>query len=85
MFAVLPVVGIVSVEVSYISQDRASGGTMVKVSSAMAHPQYRLFSYDVGIIKLQSPVAADYEIAFPSLAFEGSDPDAGTMATTAGW
>ncbi|KAJ4990925.1 trypsin A chain (extracellular trypsin protease) [Stagonosporopsis vannaccii] len=64
-----------------------SGGTLARVSSVVAHPNYTggTLANDIGIVKLHSPLAAEDGIAFASMASSGSDPDAGTMTTVAGW
>lgn len=51
------------------------------------HPNFtdETVAYDVGIVKLQKPLAAGNGIHFATLASSGSDTDAGRIVAAAGW
>ncbi|KAH7074004.1 trypsin [Paraphoma chrysanthemicola] len=67
--------------------NRASGGTLVSVSSLKVHPNYRSSSqdYDVAIWKLATSIPTSSTISYARLAASGSDPAAGSTNTVAGW
>ncbi|KAF2851730.1 female reproductive tract protease-like protein [Plenodomus tracheiphilus IPT5] len=69
------------------SLNRASGGTLVKVSRIIANPNYveSTTDADVAIFKLATPIAESSTIKYATLAASGNDPAAGSTATVAGW
>jgi trypsin len=68
-------------------QQKASGGTLVGVSSVTVHPSYRNSGqdFDVAIWKLSTSVPAGGSIGYARLPAAGSDPAAGSTAVVAGW
>ncbi|KAH6872343.1 hypothetical protein J4E91_009126 [Alternaria rosae] len=69
------------------SLQKASGGTLVGVSSVTVHPNYRSSGqdWDVAIWKLSTSVPASGSIGYARLPAAGSDPAAGSNAVVAGW
>ncbi|KAG8405976.1 hypothetical protein J3459_016783 [Metarhizium acridum] len=65
----------------------ASGGTKVKVASAVRHPGYNSNNYDndVAVWKLATPIPESSTIQYAKLPAQGSDPASGSNATVAGW
>lgn len=68
-------------------QNRASGGVLVKVASISTHPSFSssTLDSDVAIWKLATSIPASSTISYATLPAAGSDPAAGSIATTAGW
>ncbi|KAF2791175.1 trypsin [Melanomma pulvis-pyrius CBS 109.77] len=69
------------------SLNRASGGTLVSVSSIKVHPSFSssTLDSDVAIWKLATSIPASSTIGYATLPASGSDPVADSIATVAGW
>jgi trypsin len=66
----------------------SSGGKLVSVESITVHPNYddQTFENDVAIWKLAAPIkSCSNGVAYATLAESGSDVEAGTELTVAGW
>ncbi|VUC23479.1 unnamed protein product [Clonostachys rosea] len=76
-----------SVKVRAGSLKWASGGTQVGVSKITVHPDYdsSTVDNDVAVWKLASPIESGSNIAYATLPASGSDPEAGSTVTVAGW
>jgi hypothetical protein len=70
-----------------------TGGIEASIASRKAHPEYSTNkdetkpyeNNDIGIIKLSTPIEKNDTVAYATLAADGSDPTAGSMAVAAGW
>jgi trypsin len=57
------------------------------VSKITVHPDYdaSVVDNDVAVWKLSSPIQSGSNIAYATLPSSGSDPEAGSTVTVAGW
>ncbi|KAH6629322.1 trypsin [Boeremia exigua] len=69
------------------SLNRTSGGVVVPALSLHMHPEYNpsITDNDYAIIKLAAPIETSSTIGYATIAAAGTDPEAGIVATTAGW
>ncbi|KAF2711323.1 trypsin-like serine protease [Pleomassaria siparia CBS 279.74] len=69
------------------SLQRASGGTLVGVSSIKTHPSFSSsnLSNDVAIWKLATAIPTSSTIGYVSLPVANSDPATGAITSVAGW
>jgi trypsin len=69
------------------SQNRASGGVLVQVSSIKVNPKYTASTYDgdVAIFKLATAIPTSSTVSYAKLPAAGSDPASGSVNTVAGW
>ncbi|KAH7304750.1 trypsin-like cysteine/serine peptidase domain-containing protein [Stachybotrys elegans] len=76
-----------SVSVRAGSLSRTTGGTVVRVSRIVTHPNfiYSTLQNDVSIWKLATPIPTSSTIGYATLAAAGSDPAGGSTSETAGW
>jgi trypsin len=61
-------------------------GEVARVARYEMHPAYKNGDNDFAILKLDTPIAESSTIGYAQLPAEDqADPEAGTIATVAGW